>query len=338
MSQNFISYSQPGIDPVIGTHLVPKLLANAQPVLVLERLGPRRENLPKNKGETIKWRRAVPFDVDTSTLTEGVTPASQNFQYETVTDTIDEYGNHVFFTDKIEKLHENKVAADITAELGKQAGNQKELVNWNTVRAGTQVIYSGTATARSGVEDVILANQIRAAYTLLKANHAKKLTQRINASGNYSTEPVAASFVAVGSSYLEPDFRDMDGFLDSYKYGNVSMLDPDNEVGKVEETRVILSPELEPFYGAGSATTTGVRSRDGAAVDVFSTVVMGQDAWGVTTLSGGNSVSMEFQPPKADKTDPHGQRGFASYTFWYCSTILNQRWMVRIESAASDYS
>lgn len=337
MSANFLSYSQPGIDPRVGIYLVPKMLANAQPVLILERLGPKITPLPKNKGETLKWRRPVPLGVDTTTLVEGVTPNSENFEYETVQDTIDQYGKHVFFSDKIVDLHEDPVASDIVSEQGKQAGNTKELINWQTVRAGTQVIYTGTATARSGVVDVLLLDQIRAAYMLLKANHAMKITKRISASQNVSTEPVNSSFVAVGSQYLEADIRDLDTFLEVSKYGSGGVLDPENEVGKVEEVRFILSPELTPFYGAGSASTTGVRSRDGAAVDVFPLVVVGKESWGITPLSGKDSVSMAFEPPKPSKDDPHGQRGFSSWTMWYCSTILNQSWMVRIETAATDY-
>ena len=337
MSQNnFLTYSQPGIDPRVGIYLVPKMLANAMPVLVLEKIGPKITPLPKNKGEQLKWRRPVPISVSTETLTEGVTPASSNFSYETISDTIEEYGKHVYFTDKIALLHEDPVAADIAKELGKNAANTKELVNWQTIRAGTQVIYSGTATTRATVEDVVLLDQIRAAYTLLKANHARKITKKINPSQNYATEAVAASFAAVGSSYLEPDIRDMDTFTPCEKYGQASQL-CDEELGKVEEVRVILSPELEPFYGAGSATTTGVRSRDGSNVDVFSLIVVGEESWGITPLSGSDAVQMAMEAPKPSKDDPHGQRGFASYTMWYCSTILNQSWMVRIECAATDY-
>jgi N4-gp56 family major capsid protein len=71
-NQAFLTLNNPSIEQRVGIYLVPKVLANAQPWLVLEKFAEVTE-LPKNKGENLKWLRAVPFDVDTTTLVEGVT-------------------------------------------------------------------------------------------------------------------------------------------------------------------------------------------------------------------------------------------------------------------------
>lgn len=334
---NAITYGQTGISPRVGIYLPPKMLANAQPWLALSKAGGALKTpLPKNKGETIKWRRAVPFDVNTSTLVEGVTPAPQNFRFEDVTDNVDQYGAFSVITDKIEMLHEDPVLDKIAEEMGKQIASTKELIDWQTVRGGTQVVYSGTATSRATVEDVISINQVRAAVTALKGNHGDMITQRLAASTGYSTEPVGASYVAFGHTDAQYDVEDLDGFVPVEKYGQYKVLS-DYEIGKVKDCRIILTPQLEPFYGAGADSISGVLSRDGTATDVYATVVMAKEFWGTTDLAG-NSMKVTVEPPgKATKDDPLGQRGFASWQFWYCATRLNERWGVRLEHAASEW-
>lgn len=335
---SFITYGQTGISPRVGIYLPPKMLANAQPWLALSKAGGALKTpLPKNKGETIKWRRAVPFDVNTNTLVEGVTPAAQNFRFEDVTDNVDQYGAFSVITDKIEMLHEDPVLDKIAEEMGKQVASTKELIDWQTVRGGTQVLYSGTATSRATVEDVISINQIRAAVTVLKGNHGNMVTKKLSASGNYATEPVGASYVAFGHTDQQYDVEDLDGFVPIEKYATGSPLS-DYEIGKVKDCRIILTPQLEPFFGAGSTNITGVLSQGGTNVDVYPLVVMAQEFWGTTDLAGTSNVKVTVEPPgRPTKDDPLGQRGFASWQFWYCATRLNERWGVRIESAASEW-
>jgi N4-gp56 family major capsid protein len=337
-NQGFLTLNAPSIEQAVGIYLVPKVLANAQPWLVLEKFAMVTE-LPKNKGENIKWRRPVPFDVNTTTLVEGVTPPPDNFEMETIEDTIDQYGSYVNFSDKVSDLHEDPIAQNIVKELAKKAANTKELVSWNTVRAGTQVIYSGTATSRATVDTPLDLDQLRAAVALLKANHGDRLTTRIAASDGFSTEPVAASYVAVGSSYLDGDVKDCDGFVPVEKYGNANKLLSEYEVGKIEEMRVILTPELVPFYGAGAAIASlDVLSRDGVNVDVFALVCMAKEAWGITPLKGQNAMEVHLENPKMQRGDELGQLGFAAWKMYFCATRLNESWMVRIECAATDFA
>lgn len=335
-NQAFLTLSSPSIEQRVGIYLVPKMLANAQPWLVLSTFA-MRTDLPKKRGEILKWRRSVPFDVVTTQLVEGVTPAPQSFQMETITDTIDQYGAVVEFSDKVVDLHEDPVANEIVKEMAKQMATTKELVEWETVRGGTQVIYSGTATTRGTVDSPIALDQVRAAVALLKDNHGDKLSTRISASDGFSTEPVNPSYVAVGHTRFEGDVRDLDGFVPVEKYGQFKPIS-EYEIGKVDELRIILTPELQPFYGAGAAIgALDVLSRDLVNVDVYALVCLGKDAWGTTELKGQNAADVTLENPKMQKGDELGQRGFAAWKMYYCATRLNESWMVRIEAAATKF-
>lgn len=255
-------------------------------------------------------------------------------QYEDVTTIVSQYGAWVSFSDVIMDVSEDPNLQKITMGLGEQAGSVKEAIIWGELLGGTSVIYSGTATQRSEVEAPIAEEDLIAAQRFLKANRAMHITKMLAASQNIATEPVAPGFLAFGNTNLEPDFRALNEFVVREKYSQFKPVS-DYEIGKFQDIRVILSPQLDPFWGAGGATTTGVLSRDGDAVDVYPVIVVGMNAYGVVPLRGMDSASVTIKNPTPTYEDPLAQRGFASWKMWYAAKRLNEEWMVRIECAAS---
>lgn len=321
------------ISPRVGIYAVANFLEHAMPVLVLEKFA-RTETLPKNKGQIVRWRRFVPFEINVTALVEGVTPAPSMLQYEDVTSIVQQYGNWVSFTDVIVDTHEDPNLQKITMGLGEQAGAIKEAIIWAELIAGTNVLYSGAATSRATVAAPLSEDELVAAQRYLKAAKAKHITKMLKASTNIATEPVAPAFIAFGHTNLEPDFRALTEFVVREKYSNYAVVS-DYELGKFQDIRVVLTPDLGPFYGAGAASPVGVLSRDGARVDVYPIVIVGQDAFGVVPLRGMDSANVTIKNPTATYEDPLAQRGFASWKMWYVATRLNEEWMVRIEAAAS---
>jgi N4-gp56 family major capsid protein len=320
----------------VGIVLVAEMLEYARPILVLEKAG-KSQPMPKNKGLTMKWRRPVPLDVSPVALTEGVTPAPSTLEYDDVSTSIAQYGGWIAFTDVLADTHEDpniKVMAEL---LGDAAATTKELLIWNTLRAGTNVIYSGVATTRPTVAATITEDELRQAQKELKQAHGKHITRMLNASQNVATEPVAPAFVAYGHTALEGDLRDLSGFVPREKYSNVQLLS-DYEIGKFEDIRFILTPVLGPFVGAGSASISGVEN-NGTNVNVFPLVILAQDAFATTALRGMDSVQVRVKNPEMgrDSNDPLGQRGFVAWKMWFVVTRLNENWMIRIETAASAY-
>lgn len=317
----------------VGIVAVAKWLAHAENELFLEKYA-MQELIPKNKGQTLKWKRAVPLAVSATALTEGTTTAPQTYEDEIVSVTISEYGSWIGTTDVIADTHEDPILNKMTEVLGEQAAAVKEMIIWSAISAGTNVIYAN-GTTRAGVNTPLTLADIRAAVRHLKFNRAKKVAKRIAAGPNIATEPVNSSFIYFGNIAQETDFREMDSFVPVEKYANFSPLS-EYEIGKVEECRVILTNHATPVYGGGSATLNGMLSRDAAAVDVFLGVVFGQDAFGATGLKGMNAATLVVKNPTATYEDPHAQRGFVSWKFWFAALILNQNWIVRLEAGATD--
>lgn len=313
-----------------------QMLEHAEPVLVLEKLA-QTKPLPKNTADNIKFRRPIPYSVSTSQLVEGVTPVPKQIAYEDVSVTLGQYGDVHEITDKVADLAEDPVLKDAAMLAGEQAAETKELILWGALKAGTNVAYSGTGTpaARTDVNAPITLNLVRNAIRNLKAQRARPITSMLSASPKYATEAVAAGFVAFGHTDTEQDIRDLQGFTPVERYGTVSPL-MDQECGKVEQTRFILSPVLAPFAGAGSGTANGCVVT-GAKVDVYPIVIVSKNSYATVALKGAGSMSPRvINPDRIDKSDVLGQRGYVGWKMYFAALILNEAWVQRIEVGVTD--
>ncbi|MGU5594856.1 N4-gp56 family major capsid protein [Aeromonas sanarellii] len=323
------------VSPRVGIIAEVKMLEHAEPILVLQKFGDPKPQ-PKNKGQTVKFRRPVPFAAATTPLTEGVTPAGKKMAYQDVTVTMAQYGDFSELTDVIADTHEDPVLQDMTMLLGEQAGETFEILTWGVISGGTSVIYANDA-ARNAVNTAITMAKLRLASRSLKAQRAKKITKILAPSVNVSTKPVEAAFVVVAHTDCEADIRGLAGFKSVAEYGTRQPLCPE-EIGSVEDFRFVLSPVLKSLPDAGGAKGTMV-STSGTNADVYPMVVLAQNAFGIVPLKGnggpGSIVPMILNPNTPRGGDPLGQRGSASWKSWFAAVRLNELWMTRIEVAVT---
>ncbi|WP_136678614.1 N4-gp56 family major capsid protein [Neptunomonas sp. XY-337] len=308
------------------------MLKHAEPVMILSKFG-QHKPIPTNTANAVKFRRAIPFPVATAGLQEGVTPASRQIQFEDVEATLVQYGDVAEITDHVQDMAEDPVLKVGTELCGEQAGATIEAVTWGAIRAGTSVYYANGNT-RSGVNQPIKLKLQRAVTAALKRNKAKKVTKMASSSVKYGTEAIAAAYIAVAHTNLESDIRDMPGFTPVEKYGTTKPLP--YEIGKVEDVRYVLSPDLDAFLNAGGAAGNMV-SDSGTNADVYPVIYFGQDAYGCIPLKGKKAITPKVTPvEETDSSDPLGQRGYVGWKSYFVAKILNEGWIVRLEVAATD--
>lgn len=312
-------------------------LTHATPVLVLSMFAMMKP-IPKNKADTVKFRRPVPFTAATTPLVEGVTPSAQKMAYEDVTVQLKQYGKPIEITDKVHDLAEDPVLKDAMELSGEQAGLTVEMLNYGVLKAGTAVHYANGAS-RNAVNTPISLSKQRAVTRALKAQKAGKITKILNGSPNYGTRAVEAAYVAVAHTDVESDIRAMAGFIPVAEYGSRQPLCAE-EIGCVEDVRYILSPELEPFADAGGAyagSGTDMVSTTGTSADVYPVIFLGKEAFGSCPLKGATAITpMVINPGTPSKSDPLGQRGYVSWKTWHAAVRLNENWMSRMEVAVTD--
>ena len=306
-----------------------EMLAHAQPIIVLNLLAMQRP-IPKNKADTVKFRRAIPFAALTAAATEGVTPPAQQLNYQDVSCQLQQWIGIVEITDRVNDLSEDPVLANATELCGEQAAETQESVAWGVLRGGTSVIY-GNGTTRVGVNTKITLNAVRKAVRALQNQRGKVIRDILGPSTNIGTRSVEAAYVAVCHTDASADVRDLTGFTKNSDYGSRKLI-CEQELGTVENVRFIASPLLVPFLAGGSGTLNGMLSAGGANVDVYPIIVMAKDSFGAVTVKGADAITpMVLNPGVPSKSDPAGQRGYVSWKTYYNCVRLNESWMQRIE-------
>ena len=328
-----VRYSDSGVSPRTEVFAVRRMLKAAMPVLILEMLG-LVEPMPRNKSENIVFRRPRTFEAADTPLVEGVTPEADSFEFEDVRSTLKEYGQVVKTSNRIADLHEDPVLMKISEQLGQNIGRTLEKIRWGVLRAGTNVFYAN-GSSRAAVNTKLTLNMQRRITMALDAQHAQPITNILTGSVNIGTRPVEASFVGVTHTNMQADIRNLSGFVPVAEYGSMKPIHM-RELGSVENTRYLTSPDLPPFLSAGGAPGTTVLSTDGASADVYPVLYFGEDAFGCVPLRGMEAIRPTIIPAsRKDKADPLGQRAIVGWLTYFTCLILNQAWMARGEAAAS---
>ena len=310
-----------------------EMLKHAEPVTVLAKFGMTKE-MPKNKADTVKFRRPVPFSAATVPLVEGVTPTAQKMAYEDVSVQLKQYGRPIEITDVVMDLAEDPVLKDATELAGQQAALTLEVIIWGAIKAGTSVKFTN-GTVRSSVNTAMTLNDQRGVTRALKAQKAGKMRSILGSSPNYATKAIEASYIAVAHTDCESDIRNLAGFIPVAEYGQRSPV-ASEEIGSVEDVRYVLSSELTAFADAGGAKGSTV-STSGTSSDVYPIIYIGRDSYGVVPLKGKRAITpMVLNPGTISGSDPLGQRGFVSWKAYFAALVLNENWLLRLEVAVND--
>ncbi|MBI5270705.1 MAG: N4-gp56 family major capsid protein [Burkholderiales bacterium] len=322
------------ITPRTAAYAAATMLERALPFLCMAKFG-QQQPIPKNKSLAVKFRRYNGFTPSTTALTEGVTPAADNISSTDVTATLAQYGRRTQITDVIADTHEDPVLNEYAEIMGELAGQTQELVVFNAIRGGTNVIYSG-GTSRATVNSAITTTALNRAIRQLKRQNAKAQTRMLAASDKVDTKPIRPSFIAFCHPDLQMDLEALAGFIPVANYGTQQPLG-DNELGSYKELRFMSSTLYAPWLQAGasgSTLLTNGASGTGNA-DVYPIIIVGRDSYATVSLAGAQAVTPIVVNPKPSDSDPLAQRGHVGFKMYSTAVILNDAWMVRIETGVN---
>lgn len=327
-----------------------EILKHAVPLEVLSRSG-RQIKMPSNNSKTYVARRWLPFGgtaTNTSTqnqffvngtgdrgnvmvqahqISEGTTPAPDSITPQDTTVVMQQYGALYSYTDQAADLYEDDIPEAMAQQLGERVTLVNEMINYGALRACTNTFYGGTGTSLSTTNGALTLGMVRKIVKGLQANHATPVNSMLSAGRNFATDPVATGYTVFCHTDLEPDIRDLPGFIPTQSYASGAPME--NEVGSVERFRFITSPDLPSIQDGGAAIgATGLSSTTGTSIDVYPIIVTAKDAWSQLAVRGIGSLTPKLiSPSEVSKSDPLGQRGYAG-VIWYKAVLLeNQGWM-----------
>lgn len=305
------------------------MLERARPLL-LHNLFAQVKDIPKGNTNVIKFRRYGVLSTATTPLSEGVTPAGSQLSVTDVSATLAQYGDFVVLTDWLSMTTLDPVMTESAEVLGDQAGQTIDVIIRDVLAAGTNAQYADAVTPGSNTQtsditssDKITEAEVKIAVRTMKNANAMRITRMVAPDGGTNTTPVDAAYVAIVHPDVTYDLQSLSSFVPVEKYANKAVLLP-GEVGKMHELRFIETTHAKVKTGQGNG-----------GIDVYATLVFGQHAYGVSRISGESLRNIRKELGSAGTHDPLEQRATMGWKASLAAVILNQTFMLRLETAAS---
>ena len=285
------------------------LIDNAKANLVHDQFG-QKHPIPKNGGKTIEFRKYSPFAKALTPITEGVTPNGNKLNTSTITAEIAQYGDYVELSDVLLLTAIDNNLVEATKLLGNQAGETLDTITREVLVGGTNVQFAGGVSARSALaaENKLTVDECFKAARFLKTQKAKKI-------GGY--------YVAIIHPDVAYDLMRDEAWVNANQYaGSTNLFE--GEIGRVAGIRFVETTEAKIFADAGAS-----------GKDVYATLVLGENAYGVTEVEGGGLQHIVKQLGSAGTADPLNQRATVGWKAIKTAERLVEGFMIRIESCST---
>ena len=138
-----------------------------------------------------------------------------------------------------------------------------------------------------------------------------------------NAQKIDGSYVGIIHSDCSFDLTEDPNWKYPHQYQDTTEL-YEGEIGKIEGVRFVETTEAKIFEKAGASGR-----------DVYATLIIGSDAYGVTDIQGGGLQHIVKQLGSAGTADPLNQRATAGWKATKTAVRLVEDYMVRIETASS---
>ena len=304
-----------GMTAEMKTYYSDYLIDLVEAELVHDQFG-QKHPIPKNGGKVIEFRKWDTLPEMTEPITEGVTPDGQSLSMSTITAEVDQYGGYVTISDMLDLTAIDPVLVQATKAIASQAGRSLDTITRNALLEGNNVQYAaGEVSATSQLS-----------YTDAGTNHnlsvaaIKKAVRTLEAA---DAPKINGYYVAIIHPYCKYDLMNDPEWRNPHEYKDTTNL-YNGEIGELYGVRFVQSTRAAVKKGAGA---------NGA--DVYCTLVIADDAYGVTEIEGGGLEHIVKQRGSAGTSDPLNQRATAGWKATKTAELLVDQYLVRIETTAT---
>ena len=303
-----------GVGTYLQNYLNKKLIANLEPQTRFYDMGMQASW--QAGYNTLSWTRMRTFKVSTAsaTLVEWVTPTEQNVVMDSVTTSATQYGLYVIISDLLIKTEPTKSRGKAAENLGSNMARIYDNVVQDVLSTnGINVIYSGSATSRA----TIIATDYLVTLDLAKSS-TFLATQGADEYGKWYVAVMHPNVIYD----LFADTTTGKNFTEVVKYTSAVERIFSGEIGMIHNVRTIKSSNIQTFTNVWN-------------IVVYHTYVMGKDAYGVAPLQALETYfTGTTENGQTDKSDPLNQRNYVGVKGAFASLILQQKALIRIESAS----
>lgn len=294
----------------VQTYYNRELLRTFEPNLVHLQFGDEHR-MPPHSGLVMNMRKLIPLETNTKALSEGDPGESVMLAETEVTVQLQQYGEYARCTDKLDLTHLDMDIMRRTKLFGDAGARSIDAVVREELAKCANVIYAGGKASRAELTaaDKLTSRELRKAVKTLKKNHAQTF-------GGY--------FVAIIGPDTMYDLQEDEAFVKVSQYQDKENIYT-GEVGRLFGVRLVETTEAKIFEGAGAS-----------GVDVASVIVLGQYAYGVTSLKGAKPRVIVKPAGSAGTADPLDQISTVGWKMdGFGAKLLQPEYAVRIECGFS---
>lgn len=287
-----------------------ELLRTFEPNLVHLQFGDEHR-MPPHSGLVMNMRKLIPLETNTKALSEGDPGESVMLAETEVTVQLQQYGEYARCTDKLDLTHLDMDIMRRTKLFGDAGARSIDAVVREELAKCANVIYAGGKASRAELTaaDKLTSRELRKAVKTLKKNHAQTF-------GGY--------YVAIIGPDTMYDLQEDEAFVKVSQYQDKENIYT-GEVGRLFGVRLVETTEAKIFEGAGAS-----------GADVASVIVMGQYAYGVTSLKGAKPRVIVKPAGSAGTADPLDQISTVGWKMdGFGAKLLQPEYAVRIECGFS---
>lgn len=308
------------LSPEMKTYYDKRLIDLAGPNLVHDQFG-QKKPIPQGSGKTIEFRKYDSLPKATTPLTEGVTPDGNHLNVTTVNATVSQYGDYITVSDLLKLTAIDNNITESLHLLGDQAGRTLDTITRDVLAGGSNVNYAGNKTSRSSLttSDTLKPIDIQKAATQLKLANCPTIN---------------GYYIAIINPAVAFDLMTSSEWIAVHQYTDAGITDIyEGEIGKLGKVRFIESTEAKVWKSAADNCPSYTEGTDTLYYGVFSTLVLGQGAYGVTSVEGGGLQTIVKQLGAGD--DPLNQRATVGWKATKTAERLVEQYMIRIESLSA---
>ena len=316
--------------PEMKTYYDKKLIKTAQANLVHQQFGQKRP-IPKDSGKTIEFRKFGSLGKALTPISEGITPAGQVLTVTNITATVEQYGGWVMQTDMLELTAIDNTIYEATELLGQQAGLTVDTVVRNVLQANANKYFSPKVNASTGARTAVTTKAGMDATCKLTVRDIKHVVATLRAAN-------APTFEGGYYAGVIHPFNAFELMNDPEWEEVANYADPDRrvagEIGRIAGVRFVETSEAAITLDGGapaSGQTTGT-------LPVYSTLIFGKNAYGVTEVEGGGMEVIVKQKGSAGTADPLNQRSSVGWKALITAEILIPQYMINILSTTDEFT
>lgn len=303
------------LSPENKTYYSDYLIDMAEPELVHDRWGQKRP-IPRNGGKTVEFRKYDSLPKATTPITEGVTPNGQKMSVSAITCEVKQYGGYVTLSDILTMTAIDNNVLEATKMIAGQAGRTLDTITREILMGGTNVQYAeGQVTSRAALVGGAASGNMY--LTVDCINRAVRYLKKVNA------RKIDGYYIGIIHPDCEYDLMKDPNWKYPHQYRDTANI-YENEIGEIGGVRFVETSEAKIFKGAGASGR-----------DVYATLILGEDAYGTTEISGGGLEHIVKQLGSGGTADPLNQRATVGWKATKGVVRLVEQYMVRIETAST---